>query len=92
MSGASRQQATTTKAPPSGSDEPAEPLRPQAPVDAQSGSGLDGVNRFKMGFGVKVVVYPQTLERRYRSALAWLIRRINPKFREAPLPSRLLDH
>lgn len=63
----------------------------QAPLDEQSGSGLDGVNRFKMGFGGEVVVYPQTLERRYRPALAWLIRRINPKFREAPLPSRSLD-
>lgn len=55
-----------------------------APNDPGSGSHLDGVNNFKIGFGGEIVAYPQTLERRYRPALAWVVRHINPKFREAP--------
>ncbi|MDQ4099835.1 MAG: peptidoglycan bridge formation glycyltransferase FemA/FemB family protein [Chloroflexota bacterium] len=45
---------------------------------------LHGLRQFKLGFGGEVVSYPPTLERRYRPAVAWLIRHVHPRFRPAP--------
>lgn len=51
-------------------------------------SHLAGVHQFKVGFGGEIVAYPPTVERRYHPGLAWLIRRINTRFRTAPSQSR----
>lgn len=57
---------------------------------ANTASDLAGVHQFKTGFGGEIVAYPQTIERRYRPALAWLVRRMDSRFREAPpLPESL---
>lgn len=49
------------------------------------GADLQGVRQFKVGFGGEVVAFPPTMERRYRPAMAWLIRRFHPRFRPAPV-------
>lgn len=46
-------------------------------------SHLAGVHQFKVGFGGEIVTYPPTVERRYHPGLAWLVRRINARFRTA---------
>lgn len=51
---------------------------------SRTGSSLDGVSQFKLGFGGEIVTYPPTMERRYRPGLAWIIRQLLPRFREAP--------
>ncbi len=48
------------------------------------GGNLHGIRQFKLGFGGEVVSYPPTLERRYRPAVAWLVRHVHPRFRPAP--------
>jgi len=45
------------------------------------GSSLEGVHQFKVGFGGEIIAYPPTVERRYRPGLAWLVRRVNARFR-----------
>ncbi len=47
-------------------------------------SDLEGVHQFKTGFGGRIVTYPETVERRYRPRIAWLVRRLNARFRSAP--------
>lgn len=49
----------------------------------KSGSDLDGVRQFKVGFGGEIVTYPATVERRYRPGLAWVVRRFHSRFRTA---------
>jgi lipid II:glycine glycyltransferase (peptidoglycan interpeptide bridge formation enzyme) len=46
--------------------------------------GMPGVDTFKTGFGGEIVTYPETMERRYRPAIAWAMRRLNARFRPAP--------
>lgn len=57
-------------------------------VDGRWRSHLAGVHQFKIGFGGEIVAYPPTVERRYHSGLAWLVRRINSRFRTAPIQGR----
>lgn len=64
--------------------EPRQSANDQGGEGAKRGSSLDGVSRFKVGFGGEIVSYPSTMERRYRPALAWAVRRFYPRFREAP--------
>jgi peptidoglycan pentaglycine glycine transferase (the first glycine) len=68
-------------------------IAPDIPAPAQGrndGAGrqrhseLEGVHRFKVGFGGEIISYPPTVERRYRPAMAWLVRRLHPRFRPAP--------
>lgn len=47
-------------------------------------SDLEGVHQFKVGFGGEVITFPPTVERRYRPAVAWLLRQLHPRFRPAP--------
>jgi len=51
--------------------------------DGRQSSGLAGVEQFKVGFGGEIIAYPPTMERRYRPGLAWLLRRLHPRFRTA---------
>ncbi|MDQ3539640.1 MAG: peptidoglycan bridge formation glycyltransferase FemA/FemB family protein [Chloroflexota bacterium] len=46
-------------------------------------SHLAGVHQFKVGFGGEIVTFPPTVERRYHPGLAWLVRRVNARFRTA---------
>lgn len=50
----------------------------------RTGSDLAGVHQFKTGFGGGIVTYPETVERRYHPRIAWLVRRLNARFRSAP--------
>jgi len=50
-------------------------------VGGRSTTDLAGVRNFKMGFGGDIVTYPSTIERRYRPAAAWLLRRLYPRYR-----------
>lgn len=56
--------------------------------EARTGSALEGVHQFKVGFGGEIIAYPPTVERRYRPGLAWLVRRANARFRTAAQRSR----
>ena len=44
---------------------------------------LEGVRQFKVGFGGEIIAYQPTVERRYHPRLAWLVRRVNARFRPA---------
>ncbi|MBA2468401.1 MAG: peptidoglycan bridge formation glycyltransferase FemA/FemB family protein [Chloroflexia bacterium] len=65
-------------------------IAPESPAsgsnqdDARTGSDLVGVHQFKTGFGGHIVAYPETVERRYRPHVSWLMRRLNARFRAAP--------
>lgn len=48
---------------------------------ADPDSALEGVDKFKTGFGGTVVTYPQSVGRRYRPRIAWVIRHVNGRFR-----------
>jgi lipid II:glycine glycyltransferase (peptidoglycan interpeptide bridge formation enzyme) len=70
-------------------------IAPDAPPVGEGGndgdswrSHLAGVHQFKVGFGGEIVAYPPTVERRYHPGLAWLIRRINARFRTVSSPSQ----
>ena len=66
------------------------PAAPSGASGAVPGSDLEGVDKFKTGFGGTIVAYPQPVERRYRPRIAWLVRHVNARFRTAPgqeLPS-----
>ncbi len=57
-------------------------IAPEGPSTSRR-SNLSGVNQFKTGFGGEIVAYPPTVERRYHPGRAWLIRRLNSRFRSA---------
>jgi len=65
-------------------------IAPEPPLNApgadhlRSRTDLEGVDQFKTGFGGTIVSYPETIERRYLPQVAWLMRRLNPRFRAAP--------
>lgn len=56
--------------------------------DGRWRSHLAGVHQFKVGFGGEIVAYPPTVERRYHPRLAWLVRRVNARFRPARIQDR----
>lgn len=64
------------------------PSAPDRHDDGRWRSHLAGVHQFKTGFGGEIVAYPPTVERRYHPGLAWLVRRVNTRFRTAPIPDR----
>lgn len=63
---------------------PEPPLNETDDEGVRSHSDLEGVDQFKTGFGGNIVSYPETVERRYLPRIAWLMRRLNPRFRAAP--------
>ena len=59
-------------------------IAPATKPAAREGTGLKGVDTFKTGFGGDIVTYPETVERRYRPVVAWMVRRVNARFAPGP--------